>query len=303
MWTFKDYDNLQTFGNYVEATGIDNLFTDTLLSSDDVTKQALVEWYYYRKIVDNDRFARYFRRYLTAAENQYYNLIRIQTTDIDPLVGNYLERQILRKGAQTERATDTTKATTSRTTTTDATGKTSTTGESTTTGTSTGNAKMTNQTTGKTNETANENDNTRSKHGETPQAYVGGGSDGMALDWSYLSSQDQTQTNIDRESETNNTTTETGETTSSGTNTGKVNTTTEGENTDKRTTVETTGTDNSGDTSKTASTSDDTRERLTGRQESPQDMLKRAVEYVKATNAFLWLVDILDVCFMDVYDL
>lgn len=301
MWTDKDYNDLLTFAEFVDEHGSNALYDGTKLEDDDVTQDAILEWFFYRKVTDNNRFLKYFRRALNVYENQYYNLLRIETTDIDPLVSNYLERQILRRGTGTTTDSNnlTVSGTTSGRSTTTGTG----TGGSTTTtrgtGTNTGTTDTTTTDSGTTSGTTS--NNMKHKHGETPQAASSTGG-GMALDWSYLSNQDEeenTGTNSGTSSGTSRTQGTTGDTsttegtaTTTSTDTSNAETVTTGNN----------GRTETGTNTRTDNSADDTRERLTGRQEAPQDLLSRARDYITRTNAFLWLSERLEDCFLQIFE-
>lgn len=299
MWTCRNFDELKTFPEWKEANPEAQLYNGTPLEGDAATQEALEDWFYYRKVVDNARFERFYRRALNLYGAQFYALLRVQTTELDPLVSNYLERQILRKGARSESGTErsTAEGTTNTRSTNRGTGGGTTT--TTTEGTATGNGSSNASTTEQGTTTGTSNTDARSKHGETPQAAVGGG---MNLDWTYLSSQDQTQTDNTTSGTTNGTTTTTGSTTDSSRTTGTSSTTTSDTSTAEGTVAGSDSKTTSGSSSKSENTNDDTRERLTGRQEAPQDLLARARDYIATTNAFAWLCGVLDYCFMGVLE-
>ena len=302
MWTNRDYENLQPFYEWLDQHSSAQLYGGTEFEEDQDTQDGLLDWFFWRKVIDNRKFGAYFRRVLNIYARQYYQLLRVETTEIDPLVGNYLERQILRKGSRaetgnentTERGTNNNKTTSKGSNT----GNTETTTEGTANGTGTSDATTTEN--GAT--TGHSKTDTKAKHGETPQAAVGSG-DSMALDWTYLSSQDETESVNDTSGTTNGSTNTKGKTTDDSKTTGHaVTKTTDNSNGE----VVNDGSNSKtvkGETQRNENTADDTRERLTGRQEAPQDMLGRARDYITQTNAFLWLVDKLDACFMQVFDL
>ena len=102
MWTNSDYNELQPFYEWLDQHGSTQLYGGTEFEEDQDTQDGLLDWFFWRKVVDNRKFGAYFRRVLNIYARQYYQLLRVETTEIDPLVGNYLERQILRKGSRAE---------------------------------------------------------------------------------------------------------------------------------------------------------------------------------------------------------
>lgn len=299
MWTNRDYRNLIEFKDFLDEHT--ELYVGTPFEDDDVVKEMLEDWFYYRKIVDNDRFERFYRRALNKYARQFYNYVRVETTDIDPLVSSYLERQILRSVSRASSESGTSSKTggggrTSSVRTSDTgTTSTNTTGTATSRGTSDSTSEDSTTTSGTSH------NNQKRKHGETPQSAVGvGGS--MALDWTYLSSQDETEDNgntsgtTDSEGETNVVTTDNSSTTGTSQTTsqnGGTTTATESNNSSEsgETTRETNGVENGDD-----------RERMTGRNQSGQELLTLAREYIEKTNAFEWLTKKLDDCFMQIYE-
>ena len=62
---------------------------------DEVTKEELIDWFYYRRVCDNVKFERFFKRKLQMILDQYKAQLRIQTTEFDPMVSNYVEHWVL----------------------------------------------------------------------------------------------------------------------------------------------------------------------------------------------------------------
>ena len=302
MWMNKDYDNLLTYAEYIDEHGSDDLYTGTPMEEDEVTQEALLEMLYYRKVVDNDRFRRFFRRALTVYARQYYALVRVETTDIDPLVSNYLERQILRKGSTAENGSDSSTETGGGTRRGSRSGRTGGTSQTDTEAQTDGRTGSTQQTTDHGTSSSTTTGDTRSKHGETPQAAATPGADGMALDWSYLSSQDQEASRGTSTGSTTGSSTATGSGTDHSESTGSSTTTNSGTESSEYTDTDSTNKTRTGNSNKTTNANDDTRERLAGRQEAPQDLLDRARDYITRTNAFLWLLDKIEPCFMLIFD-
>ncbi len=299
MWTNKNYTDLMEFKDYLSEHP--DLYDGTAFEDDAAIIEMLEDWFYYRKIVDNDRFERFYRRAINKYARQFYNYVRVETTDIDPLVSSYLERQILRSISRSSSESGTSSKTggggrTSTIRTNDSgTTSTNTTGTATSRGTSDSTSEDSATTTGTSH------NNQKSKHGETPQAAVGSGGS-MALDWTYLSSQDETEDNgntsgtTDSEGETNVVTTDNSSTTGTSqttSQTGGTTTSTESNNNSEsdETTRESNGIE-----------SGDDRERMTGRNQSAQELLSLARDYIEKTNAFEWLTKKLDDCFMQIYE-
>ena len=302
MWMNKDYDELLTYSEWIDENGSEKLYEGTEMEEDEATQEAILDFFFYRKIVDNERFLRYFRRTLEQFEAQYYALVRVQTTQIDPLVTNYLERQIIRTGSRAESGRDTeTETNNSNTRTTNSgTGNGSTITE--TEGTAQGKGTSTATTSEQGTASGSSTSDTKTKHGETPQSAVGSGGS-MALDWTYLSSQDETATEQSNESQTSGSTSTIGNTTDNSSTTGRAETTTTDRSNSESATTGTGTMSRTGEASKSESTHADDRERLTGRNEAPQDLLGKARDYIENTNAFIWLAGKLDKCFLQVYDM
>lgn len=300
MWTNDDYDNLMTFGEYLETSEATGLYTG--INIDESTIDALKQYFLYRRLVDNGKFFTFYRRALNQAERQYNNYLRIELTDFDPVVSQYLERQINRTGSRATTAEDDSSKTRSGQSgdTTQGSGTART--ETENTGTSEGSGTSSTESRDNASSTGSTTTDRVSKHGDTPQAATGAGGS-MALDWTYLSAQDQvleqgssnnSGTNIGT---TSGSTTDSTETTSSGT----AETTTTDTTTRSGTHSETETSE--GSRSETVSDASEDRERMTGRSEAAQDLLKRARDYITTTNGFLWLCDKLDKCFMQIYDI
>ena len=372
------------FPEAIERIGEDTLYQG--VDVDAATRYNIEEWFYYRKVVDNGKFGRYFNRTIRSVYNQYLGYLRVETTEFDPMVATYFEQEIETRGkstgsvnnesGSTNEGTSTTKFDTSRDVVHEITTNTTDTSEGTTTVNNTGtvNTDTTNAgashsevddtenttTTGGSTTTSNtttvEDTSVSSDHtatrdnkgltGDNPDSatYVEGGSTGAmpVLNWVYTSSQTQgqdkessednshtqgdTETSVTSETTNNSSVERTTNSTSDSTDnstgntlvTNNLKTVTEDDRTNtgerKETgTNGTTGTDNTtttdSNTNRTtgkqqsdSETMNTQRTRNTGRMEAPQDMLDRARDYIVRTNAFLWLVDQLEVCFMGVYE-
>ena len=58
------------------------------------TIDEIYAWYQFRRVCDNERFQAYFNRELKLLERQYLLLLRSDMTTWDPMVSDYMERQI-----------------------------------------------------------------------------------------------------------------------------------------------------------------------------------------------------------------
>lgn len=354
MWTSMDYDKLKTLSQVIEDVGEDGVFGD--VDIDEASKQAIIAWFNFRKVCDNTYFVKFFQRQLTAYLWQYDQYLRLQSVAFDPMVADYMERQIIRKGDRKDSSTRKTTTTNDLTTTTDGstsgstTGKTTNNLKTTSNGSTENNSEVTVSGTdttdtdstvtgtgtidvlddGTSENTRNGTNNNKSLSAQLPQSSVN--QDGVFpenLNWQYLTQQDESRgTNSDTDNgKTHNdqTTTRNTQDTTAGTSTLTRDMTTAGHDTGTtESTIDNTGTvDTEGQTSGTSNSTttntgtvvgdetgsvdsqsnDDTRERYTGRHESPQDLLDRARKYITSTNAFNWLVAQLEPCFMGVYDI
>lgn len=71
------------------------------------TLDAIYDWYQYRQVCDNDRFGAYFNRQLRLIERQYMLYLRNDMTTWDPMVVDYMERQIMTDETGTSNLTTT----------------------------------------------------------------------------------------------------------------------------------------------------------------------------------------------------
>ena len=351
---------------------------------DEDTLNNLETWFYSRNIITDDPFAnpntelskwaRFYQMYLRKYKWQYYQLLRLESTEWDPMVADYMERQILRNNEGSVRRDGSTltkgkvnSSNDSGTTTTvkgktvvDGTENTTESGKkntnttldhtesgNTTTSTDTVNGGKDEVSQTHNNNTSSQNTNvvdsttksdTKGLTGTTPDSSIYGGTFPENFNWNYTSGQTESMVTQD----TDTTTTDTGSGTDSGTqnttttfggtqnvdttgtsqssltgddsvnetSSGTVNVDTDTTTTDESTTtVKGNGSANSTsetnvmDAEDTTTTSqDDTRERYTGRHESPQDLMERARNYIMLSNAFGWLTDKMDKCFIAVFD-
>lgn len=354
MWIDTDYDNLKTLNDIVEEVGEEAVFGATDL--DDATRQNILNWFKYRKVCDNTQFIPFFQRVIDMNTWQYDQLLRVQSVEFDPMVAEYMERQVLQKGTRSGKGGR--KSTTTNDTSTNTEGsasgtskgkqtnalKTVQSGETeTNSSVHVGGDDVTDVNTtvtgggtvgveGKSDDEKNMTGSSghKSMTGQLPQSSINAsGGFPEALNWQYVTQQDENKdTNQSKETDkhtdsqtttrnttdtTSGTTTVTHDVTTTGHDTGTTTNTTDntgtvsndGETQEKHNSVvKNTGTVTVEDeTNEDTTDNNDTRERYTGRHEAPQDMLDRARSFIMKTNAFVWLIDKLEPCFMSVYDI
>lgn len=279
---YKDYsdsyDNLKTFQEVLQEQTQAVVFGDTQI--DEATQTAIVNWFQFRKVSDNDKFVAYFQRLLKANEEQYINYMRIQTVEFDPLVTQYMERLLNRDGSSSEKDKDTTVNTGNDTVNTSGTAKTNNSDNSVT------------DSRGVDSTTQNGETGDKSMNAQLPQSSTGAGA-GLPknLNWKYATQQDERKGT----SKNNSKSESTGKTTNTGTSTGTA------------TNNQTTKSDRTNQTVKngerSGSNSEVVKERMTGRSGEPtSELLKKAVSYITTTNGFFWLVDKLEAAFMAIYE-
>ena len=282
MWIYKDYsdsyDNLKTFQEVLQEQTQAVVFGDTQI--DEATQTAIVNWFQFRKVSDNDKFVAYFQRLLKANEEQYLNYMRIQTIQFDPLVTQYMERLLNRDGVNSEKDKDTTVNTGNDTINTSGTAKTNNSDNSVT------------DSRGSDSTTQNGETGDKSMNAQLPQSSTGAGAGLPAnMNWNYATQQDERKGT----SKNNSKSESTGKTTNTGTSTGTASN------------EQTTKSDRTNQTVKngerSGSNSEVVKERMTGRSGEPtSELLKKAVSYITTTNGFFWLVDKLEAAFMAIYE-
>lgn len=72
---------------------------------DEATIRALDDWFGYRLICDNEKFATFYRREINLNLWQYQQLLRLESVTFDPMVSSYVERWVNRKGTSTDSRT------------------------------------------------------------------------------------------------------------------------------------------------------------------------------------------------------
>lgn len=273
-----EYNNLKTFQEVIDEQTQGVVFGG--VDIDEATQSAIINWFKFRKVSDNDRFIAYFQRLLTAYAEQYNNYIRIQTVQFDPLVTQYMERLMNRDGSNSEKDSGTTVNNGVDSVTSSGTTKTNT--EDNSVMNSSGS-----DTTSQNSETGE-----KSMNAQLPQSSTGVGS-GLPdnMNWNYATQQDE------RKGTTTNTTDSEskGKTTNSGSSSGTA------------TNTQTTKSDRTNTTSqngeRSGTNSEIVKERTTGRSGEPtSELLKKAVSYISTTNGFFWLCDKLEAAFMTIYE-
>lgn len=79
-----------TAGNQWRDTGVSN-----------ITKTLIEEWFGLRNVCNDDNFLRYFRRKMNVTALRYAQLSRIELSSFDPLVADYVEREIITSNTKT----------------------------------------------------------------------------------------------------------------------------------------------------------------------------------------------------------
>lgn len=315
----------------------ENRWVNTGVSN--ITKALIEEWFGLRNVCDDTHFERFFKRKMNITALRYAQLSRIELSAFDPLVAEYVEREILAENSKTTAGTvdktvsGTTSGTTgSQTTRTpnltevidrDTTG----TRSNTEGGSDEVERDSSHQSAQGGSDTTQTEGDANDKHVEVGKAapqsisYQGAQAGSIPnLDWSYITSQGQAENTTHSENETTTTYGSTTTGSDSGTETttyGKTEHGTES-GTDDQTRTQT-GTEttvvsgtSSGTTSQTEgvestgteSGSGQTHEIETGRHGlTPQEAFRTAVSYLKTSSAFEWLARELDECFLSVYDI
>lgn len=295
------------------------------------------DWFDLREVCDDDNFTIFFKRTLNMCYNQYMELLRIQPgyAKYDWLVNQYHE--IEHKATGNETTLGTTKDSNNKTVTGTNKGSSKTTYNGSRINSKEG-TETTNEDTGKTTETTGTNtdvteyqDKADSKSTQTaygksltksaPMSISNGaevGGDGLpTLNWEYASGQQGNSDTTITAPALHNTNTVNGSNESKTTDKGdrtsvlsfgsrKDIESYEGRNDAREDSGETKTTESGSGTAETTGVTDRTaldREQMTGRSGGTAELLAQASDYIKSTNAFVWLVGKLEPCFMGVYDI
>lgn len=282
------------FNKLISDVGSAEIFNNLL---DEATELELIDYFYYRYLCDDDdKFIRFFQRNIRRYKSQYEQYLRIQNTTFDPMVGRYLERKYQDTYKREDNATETRQSTNNN--------------EYTSNNTTTNTGSVTDDRTIKNDESIGTNDTTTNSNtvnstdknsnvvSDMPQANVSSytNQDIDTINMTYASNMSVGKTN---HNETQNGTNETtGNKTIDGTTTDN-NTQTQDLAGTSNTTFTGNNSVNGNSTVKNNSEYDMTHKEIyTGRDNTPQEMLDAAREYIVNTNAFSWLVSKLDICFM-----
>lgn len=316
MWSEASFEELKTFNEIIEEQTQDVVFADTTL--DEATQAALIKWFGYRRVCDNDKFVTFFNRLLLQRQDQYTNLLRIQTIKFDPLVTTYLERLIEKEGTQTVSGTTKTVGSGSATRTDNLEGTSTVTTKGTVTDSGNHSNTITdsgsNSSSATTTNNLSDSDNTttsnRAMNAQLPQSSTSSSGFPSSLNWTYATAQTESaETRNDTQTHTGTVKNESSGTngntrTDSGTNgnTETIENTVTGKTTNTGT-VSNSNESTSTDTSNVDTTNGGTtKERYTGRNGDAPELMQKAVNFIMTTNCFMWLVDALEPVFMSTYD-
>ena len=298
----------------IEEKGSAVVFGDIL---DNATQEALAKHFYLRYACDDDdKFIFYLQRNMEERKREYELFLNLETktAQVDPLVIDLKQRtlSLTKSGAVTDSTSKTLSKLSNITENTENERNSSITAQATAESNSTATNEFSNSDSGtrtdNLTQTDNTTDKTRSLHSDTPQTNVSAATSGGVDDnitWTYAS--DLT----DGYSHAQNTTTNTGTQSTSGSSSGSGENTsqTESETNNTQTGTETTeGTKTKQETgsgtettTKTGSNNgnEDTEEQLEGRAgHLVSEILDDWARYIKKTDAFLWLCEELERCFM-----
>lgn len=311
-------ETLKTFQEVVNSQTLSEVFNGTPVP--DELQAVVLEWYFDRRVCDNDKFLRYFRRQVNLIYPEYERLLKVEAVDVNPLYTDYITRVKRNHGERNETATQT--GSSNRTTT----GNDSTTNESENntsvagsqngtsrqdgTSTNTRNATTTTQGTTADRRSANEQADSQGLTSALPNttSYTGFPD---AMNWNSATAQTETKNNTTR--------TETDDITESGseavqdTQTGGTTNNTENTQTSQQSgstkltgTAETTrtGSDNvtvTNNNNVNSCESDFEDETMQGYKNFTAKNLQDFWGWVLASNAVKWFIDNLDVCFLGVF--
>lgn len=292
---------MMTLKEWTETNGTTTLFQGTEIDS--ATQSNLLDWYQFRNVCDDERFGVYFNRRLKAIGWQYNQYLRIESVKFDPMVSNYLERLI--NTASTANGKQTVSGT----------GKQISEGSSSSTSnnkvTGTGNSK-TDASGSNINTQTTDNTETGTQSSETDQQQLNGITPDSSvypaagfpanLQWQYASGQSESKGSSlgETSNKVNGTVKNDGSNTSvSETDTNTLETS---EGSSSGEVSQTVNQENNSETSDQRQSDTEVKERATGRSEAPQDMLERARNYITKTNAFMWLIDQLNITFFGVIE-
>ena len=301
----------KTFKTIIDETAPSYVFNNIV---DDATQQELIDYFYFRYVCDDEKFVHFFQRNLNQYVKQYNNYLRVENITFDPMVTRYLERQIIntesKDGFNSKSISgNDTKATTNGgtiTTVVDNDGTLSGTDNNTTSNSY--NNSSTVDEDGTNGNTRTGNNRSRNLLSVFPQANVSSATSGSLDDpvsYAYATQMTDNKGNetvTDAGTNTRDvTTSESGQ--GSGTNNTTINQTTTNDTTSTTTRNDTV--DQVNNISRTESGNEnstlrgDMKERLTGRENyDAATLLSHARDYIRETNAFMFLVSKLEKCFI-----
>lgn len=329
LW--NNYDDPILFKDYIKKHS--DLYSNNKAANDEALQNIINGYFGYRRlcVYDEEQFQYYFDRDINLWYNQYIELLRIEKTKIDPCVSRYLER--LRQAEDTGNSTKTGTTQSEDSNTKTATNTNTGTGESTVANNQTtksenkGSGTRTDDLTTTSNGKAisdstidRTGSDTTSNHSidvssNMPQSNVSAATQGIpdSLPWTYASAASEHKDSLEKTNSGNevNNTTNTNENTQTNTGTvtsedsrtdnstieGSVKTTQKDESSSNNT--ETANGSNTTNVSETNDTKNSTTEKeiYSGREQSAQELLEKAYDYIKATNAAKWFIDKIEPCF------
>lgn len=333
MSTFLEVNSSKKYDEWIgeNAQFFSNLENDYDVTVDPSTQDLIELFFGNRYICDDDNFDRFFKRTLINTWDRYVDLLRIEKTEIDPLVADYFENQLVHTGEMTGSKQGTTSGKTEYGKTDTLTHNTTVT-EDNTIATDEKDTRTLNLANNNTRTDNLANSNTRTDNLTTttdskqaganavnPQSieYSGTTAGSLpSLDWQYMSNQEQSEgEGTEHQTGTvQNSGTQTGTVQDAGTHTG-TDTNVKDKDVDEDKSKHTTGTeahaltgtDKTSGNSTEATSGTDThtdRERHTGRTGIlPQEALRKAKAYIQKSRAFDWLKDELEPCFISIYDI
>ena len=103
MSTFLNVNSSKKYDEWIEDNTefFSNLESDYDVTVDPGTQDLIELFFGNRYICDDDNFDRFFKRTLINTWDRYVDLLRIEKTEIDPLVADYFENQLVHTGEMT----------------------------------------------------------------------------------------------------------------------------------------------------------------------------------------------------------
>lgn len=280
---------------------------------DEATQNELIDYFYYRYICDDEeKFIRFIHRNQRQLKRQYENLLRIETIDFDPMVTRYLEKQQI--GTVNRRGTSITDLDETYTKRKDR----ALTDNETITTQNQGTGTNDNVRSLNTDGTTTYSDNTQGSgtssttdagkviNAQFAQANMGNLSiNPEVVDVNYATSSQNSKnvgsgtTSDQKQSSGQGTSQDRGTITDDGDSSYNESGTRNKQGTKGGHETETYTKDGGKTVTDSGTEATDDRTRLTGRENySPAQLLEAARDYIATTNAFLWLVSKLEICFI-----